>query len=270
MSATRSLLQQLESNRKSKIISLVYSNGASMEDDDVDIVNEILEKLTDGKKIDTIEMIVSSLGGDANAAYSIAKLTRRYCDKFNVILPRRAKSGASLLSLGSDKIIMSKIAELGPIDPIVSHPMLPSTMIPARCCPYFIESVLPKVSRMGVEDYFLKVDYAHVGYCMMAVELARDYAKRLLTSFHFKDQPDKVKSIEDLIKKLTGYPSHGFVIDIDEAKELGLNVEELNEDDWKILSSLYKKYQEELNDIGMVIETSIRTHKLKRPKPTIW
>jgi len=123
---------------------------------------------------------------------------------------------------------------------------------------------------MKVEDFFLKVDYAHVGFCMMAVDAARDYAKRLLVSFHFKGQAGKIKSVGAIVKKLTGYPSHGFVIDINEAKSLGLNVEELSAEDWKLLWALYKEYKEELDDIGMIVETTKGRREIKRPKPTIW
>lgn len=272
MNVTRTLLKDLETNRNSKIISMVYADGAYMNDDDVDIVNDMLDDLCEGKKVDKIEMILSSLGGDANAAFLIVKSVRRYCDEFNIIIPRRAKSAASLLALGADKIFMGKISELGPIDPLVNHPLLTETMIPARCVPYFSEKVLPQIAKMGVEDYFLKVDYAHVAFCMMSVELTRDYAKRLLVSFHFKGQDDKIRSVDDLVKKLTEYPSHDFVIDINEVKNLGLNVEELSAEDWKLLQSLYKEYKENLNEIGMIVETSKNKFeiKIKKLKPTFW
>jgi sulfur relay (sulfurtransferase) DsrC/TusE family protein len=272
MSVTRELLQQLEAERKSKIISLIYSDGAFMNDSDVDIVYEVLDDVCEGKRVDTIEMILSSLGGEASAAFNLVKTIRRYADKFNVIIPRKAKSGASLLALGANKIFMSKIAELGPIDPLVSHPYA-QIMIPARAAPYFIEKVLPEISKMGISEYFLKVDYAHVSFCLTAVEQARDYAKRLLTSYHFREQPDKLKIVDDAVRRLTSYPSHDFVIDIDEARDvIGLNVEELSEEHWKLVWSVYREYIKRLDDVGLIIETTKKSLEIERPKPrpTLW
>jgi hypothetical protein len=271
MSETKELLKLLEARRKSKIISLIYSDGAFMGDGDVDVVYELLDDVCAGKRVDTIEMILSSLGGEINAAYNIVKTIRKYADKFNVIIPRKAKSAATLIALGSDKIFMGKVSELGPIDPVVSHPYAP-IMIPGRAAPYFIEKVLPKISGMKkVEEWFLKVDYAHIGFCMMAAELGRDYAKRLLVSYHFKEQPDKLKNVDEVVRKLTSYPSHGFVIDSEEAKDiLGLNVEELSEEDWRAIWSLYKEYRKKTDEIGLIVETTKDSVEIKRPKPTLW
>jgi hypothetical protein len=270
MSATKDLLEQLEARRKSKIVSLIYSDSAFIDDEDVDMMYEVLDNVCEGKRVDTIEMILSSLGGEANAAFNLVKTIRKYADKFNVIIPRKAKSAASLIALGADKIFMSKISELGPIDPLVSHPYT-SVMIPARAAPYFIEKVLPEISEMNVADYFLKVDYAHIGFCMTAAELSRDYAKRLLVSYHFKEQHDKLKTVDDVVKKLTSYPSHDFIIDTNEAKNvLGLNVEELSEEDWKLIWLLYKEYKKKIDEVGLIIETTKGSLEIKRPKLALW
>jgi len=266
---TKDLIQQLEQRRNAKILTLIYSDGAFMDDRDVDLVYEMLEDLCEGEKVEKIEVILSSLGGEISAAVGLVKTIRRYCDKFNVLIPRRAKSGASLLALGADKIYMGKISELGPIDPIVSHPMMP-VMIPARCPVYFIEKVLPKVAEMGVEEYFLKVDYSHVAFCIMAAEQGREYARRLLTTYHFKGQANKLRQVDDIVKKLTEYPSHDFVIDIDEAKALGLNVEELSINDWVIIYSLYREYKKKLDGVALIIETTKDIREVKRPKLTLW
>jgi hypothetical protein len=270
MSSTKNLLRQLETRRKSKVIVLVYGDEAFMTPEDVDVVYEMIDEMCKGKKVEKIDMILSSLGGDGGTAYGIAKLVRRYCDEFNVLIPRKAKSAATLLALGADKILMSKIAELGPIDPVVTHPLTSAMIIPARCAPYFVEKILPKIARMEVQDYFLKVDYAHVGYCMMTVEKARDYAKKLLKTYHFKGQPDKIKKIGKIVERLTGYPSHDFTIDFDEVRDIGLNVEELSDDDWELIYPLHREYEEELDEVVFITETVVGKRQVKRPKLVLW
>jgi hypothetical protein len=74
----------------------------------------LIETRQKGKKI---VLIIDSLGGDAKSAYQLAKLLRRYCGGFVAVVPRFAKSAATLLTLGADEIILGRCAELGPLDP---------------------------------------------------------------------------------------------------------------------------------------------------------
>jgi Serine dehydrogenase proteinase len=68
------------------------------------------------KKNKKIVLLIDSLGGDAKSAYQVATLLRRYCGGFIAVVPRFAKSAATLLTLGADEIILGRCAELGPLD----------------------------------------------------------------------------------------------------------------------------------------------------------
>jgi len=59
------------------------------------------------------------------AAWSIVNLIREFCEEFGVIVPFKAFSTASLISLGANEIIMGKLGQLGPVDPSVSMPFNP-------------------------------------------------------------------------------------------------------------------------------------------------
>lgn len=63
-----------------------------------------------------IALVVDCPGGDAKVGYQIARFIKKRCGGFTVLVPEYAKSAATLLSLGADKIIMGKNAELGPLD----------------------------------------------------------------------------------------------------------------------------------------------------------
>jgi len=52
-------------------------------------------------------------------------LFREFSKSFNVLVPYRAYSAATLLALGADEIVMHPFAELGPIDPTVSNDFNP-------------------------------------------------------------------------------------------------------------------------------------------------
>lgn len=63
-----------------------------------------------------IALLIDSPGGDAKSAFQIAKLLRHQCGGFVAVIPRYAKSAATLLTLGADAVIFNEIAELGPLD----------------------------------------------------------------------------------------------------------------------------------------------------------
>jgi hypothetical protein len=72
-----------------------------------------------GKKI---VLMIDSLGGDAKAAYQLATLFKRYCGGFIAVVPRYAKSAATLLTIGADEVILGRCAELGPLDTQIYSP----------------------------------------------------------------------------------------------------------------------------------------------------
>ena len=62
---------------------------------------------------------IHSYGGRIEPAYLISKTLKRIsADKFVAVVPRRAKSAATLIALGADEIHMGMMSELGPIDPV--------------------------------------------------------------------------------------------------------------------------------------------------------
>ena len=69
-----------------------------------------------------IALLIDSNGGMAGASYEIAMLLRRHCGGFVAVIPRHAKSAATLLTLGADEIIMNDHAELGPLDVQIYDP----------------------------------------------------------------------------------------------------------------------------------------------------
>jgi hypothetical protein len=61
-------------------------------------------------------LLIDSLGGQAKAAYQLAMFFRHYCDRFIALVPKSAKSAATLLTLGADDIMLGTSGELGPVD----------------------------------------------------------------------------------------------------------------------------------------------------------
>jgi len=270
----RKLLSDLESRRGSLIISMVYSRHAWMSTDDATLVYEVLSHSLRSRKVERverIEIVLDSLGGEAAAAYKIVNVARMFAEELNVIVVEKAKSAATLLALGSDKIYMTRFAELGPIDPIVSHPIMTNIMIPARAVQMFIDNVLPLLLEKygpSIADYFMKIDYNHIGFCRAAMKEAEEYAKLLLRKYHMRGKPSS--EIEETVKKLLSYPSHDFVIGFEEARDMGLNIELLKPDEEDLVWRLYREYGRSLDDVVLIVETKEYSREVKRPKVTIW
>ena len=127
-----------------------------------------------------ILLIVHSLGGSIEAGYFIGKAGKRLARaKFAVAVPRKAKSAATLLSLGADEIHMGLLSELGPIDPQVNG-------YPAQGIKNALEILAemsgrhPAASEMLGEYLNKKLDLRVLGLFERINESAIQYAERLL------------------------------------------------------------------------------------------
>jgi len=72
-----------------------------------------------------INLFLYSTGGITIAGYTLVNLFREFGDKFNVIIPFKAHSCATLICLGADNVIMTPIGQLSPIDPSIDHLLVP-------------------------------------------------------------------------------------------------------------------------------------------------
>ncbi len=61
--------------------------------------------------------MLQSYGRDVNSAYTIAKVLRKNFKNITVFVPQIAASGATLIAISADKIVMGELSKLSPIDP---------------------------------------------------------------------------------------------------------------------------------------------------------
>lgn len=121
----KAIIKELENILDKRVIayfsSEVGKDASSMvNDEDVFIIENLLSIPSDKKDL---VLILHSNGGFALSAERIIDVCRNYCSqrnddsKFFVIVPKKAKSAATIVALGSDKIYLRNTAELGPVDP---------------------------------------------------------------------------------------------------------------------------------------------------------
>lgn len=116
----------IENETNSRVIIYYTSNRQALStqiaNDIMPVFLEHLDKIGDSDKI---TLILYTLGGDTLAAWSLVNLIRNFCKEFAVITPELCRSAGTLICLGANKIIMTKQATLGPIDPSVNGPLNP-------------------------------------------------------------------------------------------------------------------------------------------------
>ncbi|HEY2547831.1 MAG TPA: hypothetical protein VGI46_17295 [Candidatus Acidoferrum sp.] len=206
----------------------------SIDSYDLDAVFGALNELNPGHEKDVVLFLLST-GGAGEPAYQISKLCKSFAKRsFKVIVPRFAKSAATLLAIGADEIHMGPLGQLGPIDPQIGG--LPALGVSrALMTIASVAAQYPKSAEMFARYLRLALTVEQIGYCDRISDSAMQYAERLLST-----KPRLVSRAGVIAKELVHeYKDHAFVIDLDEAqKHLG--------SDWIKTDTLELKAAEEL------------------------
>jgi Serine dehydrogenase proteinase len=187
-----------------------------------------------------IALIIDSPGGFARETFQLASLFQRHCGGFDAVVPRFAKSAATLLILGSDQRYMGRDAELGPLDvqivdweeeewssPLdevqaldrlngVALDLFDQTVAMLRIrTKKKLSTLLPMALEYTVEmmtPLLDKVDTVHYAKQSRLLKVAEEYGKRLLGK-NFSEREAQVIAE----RFVNGYNEHGFVISPEEA-----------------------------------------------------
>jgi hypothetical protein len=215
-----------------------------------------LDEIGDTQKI---SLYLYTQGGHTLASWSIANLIRSFCDEFEVIVPFKAHSGGTLLSLGASAIMMTKQATLGPIDPSVNGPLNPQIPgeSPSARTPVSVEAISGFVefakSELGISE---SADFTRVlvalsekvhplvlGDVYRTRSQIRMLGERLLSG-QVSDS-ENVKKILDFLCSESG--SHDYTIYRTEARDdLGLNILKPNDGQYALIKSIYDDIASEL------------------------
>lgn len=82
-------------------------------------IETFIEKVKETKipiKNRNLDLLVHSPGGGVESAYMIAKTLRKNFSKIRAYVPHIATSGATLVAISCNEVIMGEISRLSPID----------------------------------------------------------------------------------------------------------------------------------------------------------
>jgi hypothetical protein len=117
----KELIERIEKKRHSKVITYVTSDRIGLNwlimPDVVPIIHDHITALSEEER-KKLDLLIYSRGGASDVPWTVVSMFRQYAEKglFGVLIPFRAHSAATEIALGADEIVMTKKAELGPID----------------------------------------------------------------------------------------------------------------------------------------------------------
>ena len=237
------LIKKIEELRGSTVMcfltSLRPNVPAQISDDSVRVFYDHL-LLLPSRPIPKFDLFLCSNGGSGTVPWRLVSLFREYTKSFNVLIPYRSYSAATLIALGADEIVMHPFAELGPIDPTVSNEFNPTEPRTGGRMGISVEDVKAYVTfiktTVGIthEDELIKAVQAltekvhplALGNVERFLTQSRMIARKILRTHMSETEEHTMEEIiENMASKLY---FHGHPINRKEAKEdlrLKVNVE---------------------------------------------
>jgi ClpP class serine protease len=205
------LLDQLQNERKSRVIALIHrqesrsilgvpvSNFINIEDSEA--VLRAIRLTPDDQPID---LILHTPGGLVLAAEQIAKALAERKGKVTVFIPHYAMSGGTLIALAADEIVMDRNAVLGPVDPQIGE-------VPAAS---ILQVLQLKKPQFISDETLMMADIAAKARIQVASFVADILTKRL--------PREKAEQLAVIMSE--GRWTHDFPITVQLARQLGLPV----------------------------------------------
>jgi ClpP class serine protease len=197
-----------------------------------------------------LHMLLWSLGGDPDVAVRLARMAQSASGELDVVVlvPDVAKSAATVLTLGADRIVMGPTSDLGPIDPQIrwgEHGMVSAKDLidgVARA----VNEVDARPNTAGLFAQMLAgLDVRTLEFAHSMLDQTEDIARQALRCSRHRSAESVEEMLAALRVSLVDEPdSHTAVIGASEAAEIGLPVHQLGHTDpqWQALWSLWTRY----------------------------
>lgn len=204
----------------------------SITDEDIQGLMEVIHKLNG----ESLDLILHSPGGSIEAAEAFVAYMRTKFSDIRVIIPQAAMSAATMIACSANVIMMGKHSSIGPIDPqFVLQTQLGRQMVPAQSIidqfdlakrasqdPKKLGAWMPILGQYGP---------ALLVQCDNALKLSRQLVESWVFRYMFGGKnPGKAKSISGHLANHKNFKTHRRHIDRVQAKEIGLKIEDLEQD----------------------------------------
>lgn len=211
-------------------------------------------------------LFLDTYGGHADAAYKIAKAFKRNYKTLTVMVFSDCKSAGTLLCLGADNLVMADLAELGPLDVQIPKEgefsgrrsglditdtlgALQSESI-RLMRQHFLDLRVGSRAQISTRDALENATKIVCGllspvYSQINPLSLGESARSNSIAYHYGQRLSNGNLHPGALNKLiSGYPSHGFVIDREEAEELFLSVRAPTSNEELLMLMLIQKHEQ--------------------------
>jgi hypothetical protein len=230
-----------KAERNTILYATKWTQASDIDPELLSITDEDIQGLTEvihGLKGPNLDLILHSPGGSPEATEALVSYLRTKFSDIRVIIPQSAMSAATMLACAANRIVMGKHSFISPIDPqLILHTQVGIQAVPAQAIldqfelaksecedPKKLGSWLPILSQYGP---------ALLIQCKNALELSQRLVSEWLKSYMFADRENTDIISSKIAADLANheeFKSHGRHINRDKAKEMGLTIEDLEED----------------------------------------
>jgi hypothetical protein len=202
----------------------------NINDEDLEAFMEVVHGLGG----DSLDFILHSPGGSAEATEALVKYLRSKFSDIRIIIPHIAMSAATMLACASNRIVMGSHSFIGPIDPIL---ILNGQAIPAQAIldqfelakkqcqdPKMLGTWLPILGQYGP---------GLLVQCRNAIDLSKSLESDWLKQYMLAGTTKaglRASKIARYLSNHKNFKTHGRHLDKVLAKKIGLKVEDLEAD----------------------------------------
>lgn len=181
-----------------------------------------------------LDLLLHTPGGEMAATESIIDYLRAMFADVRAVVPQIAMSGGTMIACSCDRIVMGKQSSLGPVDPQTNGMAAHGVIEEFRRA---VKAVSKNPALVPIWQVIInKYPPTLVGECEKSMKWAREMVSERLQKHMFKSaKMPKTRALK-VVRELASHAmtkSHSRHISIDKAREIGLLVDGL-EDDQKL------------------------------------
>lgn len=231
-------LEEIGNERKSAVFAILYSSVVPIQREHVHEIYLKFKHCLENKlrdDIQQVDVVLHTAGGDADAAFHIGFIMQKCIEEkeeergskltLNIIVPRLAKSAGTLLALSGDNILLTRVSELGPIDPQI--PSERGEYVSAKTIRDSLRQLIDVISEKSstkhkerrvdekiTEELLKRIPVTEMGHYESLIKHVSILAKELLSNRMFKENESEKKiDVKKIVSRLVkGYEYHGHAI----------------------------------------------------------
>ena len=180
-----------------------------------------------------LDLFLHTPGGDIAATESLVYYLKEiFGNNIRAIIPQIAMSAGAMLACSCNSILMGKHSNIGPVDPQFNG--IPAIGVIEELKRAYEEIKIDQRAAFVWNPILSQLPPSFVQQCHWAIERSGDFLKQTLQDGMLKDlpEPKKTEITNKIVQRLTDLTfnkAHNRHIHYQECKELGLNIELLED-----------------------------------------